>query len=382
MKKLLFLFTILFMSTSGVSALSNEFVNTDSTVLGLSDVYSNPYYQRRNETMKYDFYDSDIVFKFTKESTNNKLDYEVLVGNHIEYAMQVCSSSTIVNVEHGTGSSVVYSEYDVVVDYIHNTGTQCQFENETGSYQYGTIYIIYLYSEVYTSSYNVGQALVDLAANDSSRIPESFTFEIRNQLKFTFNDFSGDFGFSPDTLPVYYVPSYIYYQRVNSLRTNAGLEEIDRESRITYETINDSSQTSTTIIEKMSSFFNSTINWFSNWLTNLLNGLKSLFVPEDLTFLEEFSTVLNNKLGFIYTIPTRIIDFVVELSTTEWEPFTSVVFPEIEVFGFKFWNSQTVDLSEAISIFRPYRYITDVVCVVLCLRTLAKWRETIFGGGN
>lgn len=124
------------------------------------------------------------------------------------------------------------------------------------------------------------------------------------------------------------------------------------------------------------------INLPQTFLTAIVDGLKALFIPSDFSFLDDFRNSIESKLGFIAEVPMAIIDFTLNLATASWEEFDSISFPEIEIFGYKFWNSQEIDLSEAIRIFAPFKYITDCLCVIICARTLNKWREKFTGGGD
>lgn len=124
------------------------------------------------------------------------------------------------------------------------------------------------------------------------------------------------------------------------------------------------------------------INFPQTILTAIVDGLKALFIPSDFSFLDDFRNSIESKLGFIAEVPMAIIDFTLNLATASWDEFDSISFPEIEIFGYKFWNSQEIDLSEAIRIFAPFKYITDCLCVILCARTLNRWREKFTGGGD
>lgn len=114
----------------------------------------------------------------------------------------------------------------------------------------------------------------------------------------------------------------------------------------------------------------------------MLNMLKSLFIPEDMDFVTNFVDALESKLGFIAAIPVKIIEFTMGLASATWSEFNSISLPSISIFGYNFWNAQEIDLTEAINIFKPFKYVTDVICVVLCARTLNKWREQFTGGSG
>lgn len=124
------------------------------------------------------------------------------------------------------------------------------------------------------------------------------------------------------------------------------------------------------------------INLPGTLITSIIDALKSLFIPDDFDFINDFKDSIESKLGFVAEIPSAMINFLFLIGTQEWEEMDSISFPEIEVFGYKFWNSQTIDLTEAINIFKPFKYITDVLCVIICINTMAKWRDKFTGGGN
>jgi len=112
-----------------------------------------------------------------------------------------------------------------------------------------------------------------------------------------------------------------------------------------------------------------------------LDMLKGLFIPDNFDFLDNFKESLENKLGFIAEVPLSVIDFILDLATASWEEFNSITLPSIEMFGVHFWNSQEISLQEAIDIFSPYKYVTDVICVILCVNTLRKWHDKFASGG-
>lgn len=114
----------------------------------------------------------------------------------------------------------------------------------------------------------------------------------------------------------------------------------------------------------------------------LIEALKSLIVPDDMSFVTDFVDALESKLGFIGAIPGQIIEFAINLVSASWSEFNSISFPSISIFGYNFWDSQEIDLTEAINIFKPFKYVTDCICVVLCARTLNKWREQFTGGSS
>lgn len=123
-------------------------------------------------------------------------------------------------------------------------------------------------------------------------------------------------------------------------------------------------------------------NFFAYKLVELIvNALKALFIPENMDFVTDFVDALESKLGFIASVPVAIIEFIMDLANATWTEFKSIQLPSISIFGYNFWNAQEIDLTEAINIFKPFKYVTDVICVVICAQTLNKWRERFSGGG-
>lgn len=114
----------------------------------------------------------------------------------------------------------------------------------------------------------------------------------------------------------------------------------------------------------------------------LLNALKSLFIPDNMDFINNFLNSIESKLGFIAEIPMSIINFTLNLANATWEDVTSISLPSIDIFGYKFWNAQEIDISEGLNIFKPFKYVTDCLCVVLLSKGLFKCWENFTGGGK
>ena len=124
-------------------------------------------------------------------------------------------------------------------------------------------------------------------------------------------------------------------------------------------------------------------NFFAYKLVELIiNGLKSLFIPKNLDFLENFKDTMSEKLGFIASIPLQLIDFIIALKDYAFSTPTSLSFPSISIFGFSFWNQMTIDITEGLSWVSAIKYVTDIICVILCVNTLRKFYNSFFGGGE
>ena len=124
----------------------------------------------------------------------------------------------------------------------------------------------------------------------------------------------------------------------------------------------------------------------TNALTTLgnfiIDGLKSLFIPDDMSFIDGFLESLENKLGFIASVPIQILDFLLDLVNQDIENITSITMPAFSVLGYDLWESIDIDLTEILKILEPFKYITDIACVVLCSRYLMRLYENFANGGN
>lgn len=124
-------------------------------------------------------------------------------------------------------------------------------------------------------------------------------------------------------------------------------------------------------------------NFFAYKLVELIiNGLKSLFIPKNLDFLENFKDTMSEKLGFIASIPLQLIDFIIDLKDYAFSTPTSLTFPTISILGYSFWNEMTIDITEGLSWVSAIKYVTDIICVILCVNTLRKFYNSFFGGGE
>lgn len=122
-------------------------------------------------------------------------------------------------------------------------------------------------------------------------------------------------------------------------------------------------------------------NFFGKKLVELIiNGLKALFVPDDFDFLNNFKSILENKLGFIASVPIQLLDYIISLKDKVFNPVTSITFPAISIFGFHFWNSTSIDVTQGIGWISAFKYLTDLGCVIIMVRTLRKWYVNFTGG--
>ena len=178
---------------------------------------------------------------------------------------------------------------------------------------------------------------------------------------------------------------YVYFY-LSSDSTNLGSITIN-DTEICTNKLDEQNKTSKSILGKIGdilSYINPfSENFFAYKLVELIiNGLKSLFIPNNLDFLENFKDTMSDKLGFIASIPLQLIDFIIDLKDYAFSTPTSLTFPTISILGFSFWNEMTIDITEGLSWVSAIKYVTDIICVILCVNTLRKFYNSFFGGGE
>lgn len=169
-------------------------------------------------------------------------------------------------------------------------------------------------------------------------------------------------------------------------KTNSKLDDLNSKQDKTNDTLTSDDDDTTSkkcgVVCKLKGIFTGIIELPKKIITLLIDALKSLFIPEDTEFITNFVDSIESKLGFIAEVPVSIISFAINLVNASWTEVTSISFPSINIFGYYFWDAQTIDISEGLNIFKPFKYVTDVICVVLCAATLNRWREKFTGGGS
>lgn len=120
--------------------------------------------------------------------------------------------------------------------------------------------------------------------------------------------------------------------------------------------------------------------FFDNLLTGILNGIKSLFVPDDFSFIDDFKTTLENKLGFIASIPIQLLDYLLSLKDKALNPMNKITFPKISIFGYYFWDNMEIDITKGLGWISSFKYLTDLGCVIIVGNTLRKWYVNFTGG--
>lgn len=153
----------------------------------------------------------------------------------------------------------------------------------------------------------------------------------------------------------------------------------------------DNNKETNTKIDKVNESINSEHDDFSNKSCGLIcklkklpeqlfNKIKSLFVPDNFDFLNDFKETLENKLGFIASVPLQLLDYLISLKDKVFSPVSTIKFPKISIFGYYFWDEYTINTNDGLSWISSFKYLTDIACVILCCNTLRKWYANFTGG--
>lgn len=173
-----------------------------------------------------------------------------------------------------------------------------------------------------------------------------------------------------------------YNDKLLNAKTYVKNQETNSKIDSTNSKIDESNETGKGILGKVKEIFTAIIDLPKKIIDLMIEGLKSLFIPDNTDFITNFVDSLENKLGLIAEVPIAIIEFGLNLVNCSWESVTSIFLPSIEIFGYNFWNAQEIDISQGLAVFQPFKYITDCICVLICCRTLVRWRENFSGGGS
>lgn len=133
--------------------------------------------------------------------------------------------------------------------------------------------------------------------------------------------------------------------------------------------------------------------FFTNLLNGILDGLKSLFIPEDgffKTWFSDFKTFIEDKLGFLSTPFTIFIDFIESYSDLSSSNDIVINIPDITVPNFedyKIISATTFNWSQTLksktSLLNLWNLYLDFIDVFLILNFIGLCERTynrIFGG--
>lgn len=290
-----------------------------------------------------------LVIKFAEVNP----DYSYVV-------LDICTNGPLDQTYISNASKVSswFNENSVVV---YNSGKACKTQNGYN----GTFKQLQLQVGKFTTNEEFAMFEVTSTLN----LVNNWNYNV----EYTFTDYS---TFKDD-----YLTEIVNNQKQQDAldKTNENLDKID-------DTLNseddDFNSKKCGIVCKLKGIGSGIINLPGKLISGLIDGIKSLFIPSDTEFITNFVGTIEDKLGFIAEVPIACINFILSLADATWDPFTSVTFPSFEFMGYKLWENIEIDLTAVINIFKPFKYLTDVGCVALCVVTLQRWRDSFTGGGD
>ena len=117
----------------------------------------------------------------------------------------------------------------------------------------------------------------------------------------------------PLNFTVYYSMSWGVGDTSEDFYNNTTKPTVDRG---THEKLDSLNETATTTSETTTSIFDSITDFFGSFFENIINALKSLFIPEDgyfTSWFDRLNTLLEQKLGMLYAPFGLVIDLLLAI---------------------------------------------------------------------
>lgn len=376
--KILFTFVLMFCFSSLVKA---DGLNCN---FALFNVYN-------NLTEKYDVW-------FLNEDTQNR-DIGSPSYENVGFATRSKIGNTCIS-SYDMNSKYVSNQFFGYVIGFYDNGYGSRIFLPGGQEQ---VFTLYLDTRAYNLYNSYGLRLEAYDSPDgSSRVIKTFNYsdncKAENNTVGTTNftyKCNFEYSFTTDKYLTFYVRSSSYMSNYLALSIGYSLNNY-------YENINDSINNATDKILQGQDKINDTLNsedsdtsskkcgvvcklkgiWegITNLPTLIVDKIKGLFVPDDFDFLTNFKDTLENKLGFIASIPIQVLDYLISLKDKVFTPITTIKFPKISIFGYYFWDEYTINTSDGLSWISSFKYFTDIGCVIICINTLRKWYSNFTGG--
>lgn len=327
-------------------------------------------YDSTSSTLKRTNFTANEEYTYTR-------DYVLFNGNERFFAFSYCATGRFdfgfpndfegvtSRIGYSTGGSCNVQGYQGSVYTVYFVAQQV---NDAGN---GNLSIMFNTKVINTESYNVFIDVLSLTSVDS--IPAGVQIPTYDG---EFNTLNTKIDSVDQALSE--VKKAQEGQTAEQKKTNDKLDTAENTRKGIWETIKSIPGTIGTFFENLGTKIG---NFFKDLLDGILEGLKKLFIPEDMSFIDNLKESLENKLGFIASVPLQVIDYILALPNKIFTPITSITFPEIPIFGVKFWSGQEIDISEGLKIFQAMKYFGDIACVIIVVNTLNKWYRS-FGGGN
>lgn len=163
---------------------------------------------------------------------------------------------------------------------------------------------------------------------------------------------------------------------LNFITDNSDYRQTDDETFIYFDSC--SGENPTTPDTPMSPGLEEEKTGIEKFIDSILDGLKSLVVPKNLDFIYDFTDALENKLGFIGTVPAKIIKFGIELVNSVWKDKITFKLPRIKIMGYYFWPDAEINVNEGFNWVSGIKYMTNIACVCFCIIGLQRYHDKFF----
>lgn len=340
-----------------------------------------------------DYVSTSSSLKRTNFSANEQYtytrDYVLFNGNERFFAFSYCATGRFdfgfpndiegvtSRIGYSTGGSCSVQGYQGSVYTVYFVAQQI---NDAGN---GNLSIMFNTKMINTSRYNVFIDVLSLTSVDS--IPAGVQIP-------TYDGEFSTINTKIDTVEqaVQEVKKAQNEQSNEQKKTNDKLDTAENTRKGIWDTIKSIPGTIGTFFENLGTKIG---NFFKDLLDGILEGLKKLFIPEDDYFknwFDDFKTYFEEKLGFIATPFTIIIDFVNSYLNLSSSNDIIIDVPDITVPNFEenkiisattFNWSQTLRSKQALNtLWQLYLSFIDVYLILNFINLCENKYNRIFGG--
>lgn len=340
-----------------------------------------------------DYVSTSSTLKRTNFAANEEYtytrDYVLFNGNERFFAFSYCATGhfdfgflndfegVTSRIGYFTGGSCNVQGYQGSVYTVYFAAQQV---NDAGN---GNLSIMFNTKMINTSSYNVFVDVLSLTSVDS--IPAGVQIP-------TYDGEFSTINTKIDTVEqaVQEVKKAQNEQSNEQKKTNDKLDTAENTRKGIWETIKSIPGTIGTFFDNLGTKIG---NFFKDLLDGILEGLKKLFIPEDNYFknwFDDFKTYFEEKLGFIATPFTIIIDFVNSYLNLSSSNDIIIDVPDITVPNFEenkiisattFNWSQTLRSKQALNtLWQLYLSFIDVYLILNFINLCESKYNRIFGG--
>lgn len=339
--------------------------------------------------MAYALTDVNYSYQYTNESGNLRT-YEGSVI--LELPVEVVNDDFYSNGGHNTHIKVHGFDFDDVVaqsktGYFNSLVTE-DIERFTCWTSSLTIYVLYDLASFYNFSNDTAlyltsdtNALLFYGVHNINGVPNSFNFRVDPN---TFN--KNDFTFSLSNMTQAFTSMFTDMAgSMGNIVTNA-TDNANRIIQNTTQKVDEVKQGVTAVKDSVVETKNSILD-LPNKIKDMLLGL---IIPSDEDIAgkyDEFSTLLEAKLGVIYQIPAMILELFQTLLSGVTDPQTTLTFPSLSLpwidgTQMKLWDSIEFEIiPTGMDVLKELiQTVTSMVCVIMTFNSVKRIYENFLRG--